>query len=60
MGLYTSEINFRGKNVTIWGQGKVLDASRAGRFFKVNGACSFLELHDAVLQNGFHANNVSE
>jgi hypothetical protein len=30
----------------------VLDAQDSGRFFKGEGAGSFLELHDAVLQNG--------
>jgi hypothetical protein len=52
MGSYTSEISFSGKAITIWGQGKVLDASGGGRFFSGSGTGSFLELHDAVLQNG--------
>jgi hypothetical protein len=52
MGSYTSEISFSGKTITIWGQRKVLDASEGGRFFNGNGAGSFLELHDAVFQNG--------
>jgi hypothetical protein len=52
MGSYTSEISFSGKAITIWGQGKVLDASRGGRLFRADSAGSFLELHDAVLQNG--------
>ena len=52
MGSYTSEISFSGKTITIWGQGKVLDASGGGRFFNGNGAGSLLELHDAVLKNG--------
>jgi hypothetical protein len=30
----------------------VLDAQGSGRFFGGDGAGSFLELHDAVLQNG--------
>ena len=51
MGSYTSEISFSGKAITIWGQGKVLDASGGGRFFRGDGTGSFLELHDAVLQN---------
>jgi predicted outer membrane repeat protein len=67
MGSYSGEIEFSGKAITIWGQGKVLDASGLGRLFKgehltpmkhglghrlsnTNGE-SFLELHDAVLQN---------
>jgi hypothetical protein len=45
------EISFSGKNITIWGQGKVLDAHDSGRFFKGEYPGSFLELHDAVLQN---------
>jgi hypothetical protein len=56
MGSYTSEISeisFSGKNITIWGQGKVLDASGGGRFFNGNGAGSLLVLHDVVLQNGY-------
>jgi hypothetical protein len=52
MGSYSGEIVFSGKAITIWGQGKVLDASGGGRFFKAVGSGSFLELHDAVLQNG--------
>jgi hypothetical protein len=59
MGSYTSEISFSGKAITIWGQGKVLDASGGGRFFNGVGSGSFLELHDAVLQNGYAA-EVSE
>jgi hypothetical protein len=58
MGLYSGEIVFSGKAITIWGQGKVLDALEGGRFFNGGGAGSFLELHDAVLQNGA-AENVS-
>ena len=61
MGSYTSEISFSGKAITIWGQGKMRDASGGGRFFKGVGAGSFLELHDAVLQNGNAGNgSVSE
>jgi hypothetical protein len=52
MGSYSGEISFSGKVITIWGQGKVLDALGGGRFFVGEGAGSFLELHDAVLQNG--------
>jgi predicted outer membrane repeat protein len=52
MDSYSSEISFSGKNITIWGQGKVLDASGGGRFFNGAGAGSFLELHDVVLRNG--------
>jgi hypothetical protein len=52
VGSYTSEISFSGKSITIWGQGKVLDAQGSGRFFNGGGVGSFLELHDAVLQNG--------
>jgi hypothetical protein len=52
MGSYTSEISFSGKTITIWGQAKVLDAQGSGRFFRGEGADSFLELHDAVLQKG--------
>jgi hypothetical protein len=58
MGVYTSVISSSGKAITIWGQGKVLDASGGGRFFRGVGTGSFLELHDAVLQNGY-AENVS-
>jgi hypothetical protein len=53
MGSYTSEIVFGGKTISIWGQGKVLDASGDGRFFNQQVSYdSFLELHDVVLQNG--------
>jgi hypothetical protein len=52
MGSYSGEISFSGKAITIWGQGKVLDASGGGRFFNGVGAGSFLELRNAVLQNG--------
>jgi hypothetical protein len=55
MGSYTSEIDFSGKTLNIWGQGKVLDASGGGRVFIGQSAGSFLELHDAVLQNGYAA-----
>jgi hypothetical protein len=51
MGSYSGEIVFSGKAITIWGRGKVLDDSGGGRFFNGEGAGSFLELHDAVLQN---------
>jgi hypothetical protein len=53
MGSYSGEIDFSGKAIIIWGQGKVLDASGGSRFFIGEGAGSFLELHDAVLQNGY-------
>jgi hypothetical protein len=52
MGWYSGEISFSGKTISIWGQGKILDASGGGRFFRGDVAGSFLELHDAVLQNG--------
>jgi hypothetical protein len=52
MGLYSGQIEFSGKAITIWGQEKVLDAGRGGQIFNGYGADSFLELHDAVLQNG--------
>jgi hypothetical protein len=52
MGSYTSAVSFSDKTITIWGQGKFLDAAGGGRFFSGNGAGSSLELHDAVLQNG--------
>jgi hypothetical protein len=58
MEAYSGEIDFSGKAITIWGQGKVLDAlGGAGSFlewrvFNGGGAGSFLELHDVVLQNG--------
>ena len=58
MGSYSAKIDFSGKAITIWGQGNVLDASGGGRLFQGVGAGSFLELHDAVLQNG-NAVNVS-
>jgi hypothetical protein len=56
MGSYSGEIDFSSKIITIWGQGKVLDASGGGRVFISEGAGSFLELHDANLQNGDAAN----
>jgi hypothetical protein len=56
MGSYTGEISFSGKAITLWGQEKVLDAAGGGRFFWGDGAGSFLELHDAILQNGQAAN----
>jgi hypothetical protein len=65
MGSYTSPISFSGRMITLWGQGKVLDASGSGQFF-IKG--TFLqsgsaeveqslesgqfEVHDAVLQSG--------
>jgi hypothetical protein len=52
MGSYTSEISFSGRMVTLWGQGKVLDASGIGQFFKGTYGDSLLEVHDAVLQSG--------
>jgi hypothetical protein len=52
MGSYTGEISFSSKMITIWGLGKVLDAFGGGRFFEATGADSFLELRNAVLQNG--------
>jgi hypothetical protein len=52
MGSYTGEISFSGKAITLWGQEKVLDAAGGGRFFSGVGAGSFLELQDAILQNG--------
>jgi hypothetical protein len=58
MGSYSGEIDLNGKAITIWGQGKVLDAAGGGQFFRSDGAGSFLELHDVVLQNG-HADTVS-
>jgi hypothetical protein len=58
MGSYSGKIEFSGKAITFWGQGNVLDASGGGRLFQGVGAGSFLELHDAVLQNG-NAVNVS-
>jgi hypothetical protein len=51
-GSYTSEVSFSSKTITIWGQGKFLDAAGGGNFFSSNSADSSLELHDAVLQNG--------
>jgi len=56
MGSYDAEISFSGKTITIWGQGKVLDASRRGRFFSGDESGSFLELHDILLQNGYASN----
>jgi hypothetical protein len=53
MGLYTTDITFSGKTITLWGQGKILYAGGSGRFFNGVGAGSFLELHDVVLQNGY-------
>jgi hypothetical protein len=59
MGSYTSEISFSGRMITLWGQGKVLDASGSGRFFEgTYGVDGLLEVHDAVLQNG--STDVSE
>jgi hypothetical protein len=57
MGSYTEAISFSSKMITIWGQGKVLDALGGGRFFEASGAGSFLELHDAVLTNGISVSN---
>jgi predicted outer membrane repeat protein len=55
MGSYTSQIDFSGRTITIWGQEKVLDASEGGRFFTGQGGSSLLELHDVVLQYGYGA-----
>jgi hypothetical protein len=52
MGSYIGETSFSGKTIVIWGQGRVLDALGGGRFFVSESVGSFLELHDAVLQNG--------
>jgi hypothetical protein len=53
MGSDTTEISFSGKTITLWGQGKILDAGGSGKFFNGEGPSSFLELHDVVLQNGY-------
>jgi hypothetical protein len=57
MGSSTTEISFSSKTITLWGQGKILDAGAGGysygKFFNGEGASSFLELHDVVLQNGY-------
>jgi hypothetical protein len=55
MGSYSGEIDFSGKAITIWGQGKVLDPVGGGRFFNGEGAGSLLELHDVVLRRGYSA-----
>jgi hypothetical protein len=59
IGSYTNEISFSGKTITLWGQGKILDAGASGRFFKGEGAGSFLEVHDVVLQNSYANDQVS-
>jgi hypothetical protein len=58
MGSFTGEICFNLKDITVWGQGGVLDALGGERFFKGSGAGSSLKLHDVVLQNG-GSDNVS-
>ena len=55
MGSHSGEIDFSSKIISIWGQGKVLDASGGGRFFIAFIGVednSLLELHDVVLRNG--------
>ena len=50
---YGSQITVSaGTNVTIHGNGAVLDASRKGRFFTVPSGAA-LALNHLVLQNGF-------
>jgi predicted outer membrane repeat protein len=49
---YSGLINFSGKTCKIIGQGQVLDAKGAGRFFYGSGAGSSLEVHGLVLKNG--------
>jgi predicted outer membrane repeat protein len=57
MGSYTGEISFNSKMITVWGQGKVLDALGGGRFFTGSAGSwyeiSSLKLHQVVLQNGY-------
>jgi predicted outer membrane repeat protein len=54
MGSYTEEIDFSGKMITLWGQGKTLDPSGATndkRIFSGDEIGSSLELHDVIIQN---------
>jgi predicted outer membrane repeat protein len=56
MGEYTTEIDFSGKEVIIFGNNATLDAGGKGRFFVGDGSrrATSLELHDMTLQNGKH------
>jgi hypothetical protein len=57
MGLYSGQIDFSGRMITLWGQGKILDAGGSGILFYSAAAGSSLELHNAVLQNGASLNS---
>jgi hypothetical protein len=58
MGGYNdSSLDFSGKNITIWGNGKILDPLGEGRIFWGSGAGSCLTLHEVVLQNGISDNS---
>jgi hypothetical protein len=48
---YDSEISISGKSITINGNGAVLDAGKAGRFFYLASSAS-LTLYSVTLQNG--------
>jgi hypothetical protein len=56
MGEYSTEIDFSGKDIVIFGQATVLDAKQQGRFFYASNSKgtqpSSLELHGLILQNG--------
>jgi predicted outer membrane repeat protein len=57
MGVFTGQIEFSGRDITIWGQNKTMDASGtldSGRFFYSAGtAGSSLTLHWMVLEHGY-------
>jgi hypothetical protein len=59
MGDYNSSLDFSGKNITLWGNGKILDPLGEGRMFWGSGAGSSLTLHEFVLQNGGGGNSWS-
>jgi hypothetical protein len=54
MGVYTNEIDFSGKTITIFGSSAILDAGQKGTFFTGDGSKgkTSLELHDITFQNG--------
>jgi hypothetical protein len=49
---YPGEIDFSGKTCVVIGQGQILDAKGAGRFFIGKRAGSSLEVHGLILKNG--------
>jgi hypothetical protein len=53
MGSYSGRIVFTAKTLSLWGQGKTLDATGEGRLFYGSGVDSSLVLHEVFLENGY-------